>query len=101
MPKRSKPKTPPSGSSPLDPVEAYALAVKAGDIVAGPHVRNACLRHLKDLEQQEARGLKWVREDAQRALDFFPIVLRLHDGQFEGRPFELHPSQAFIIGSLF
>ncbi|PXW74565.1 hypothetical protein BZA02_1243 [Ruegeria sp. P4] len=32
---------------------------------------------------------------------FFPQVLRLNGGQFEGRPFELHPSQAFRIGSLF
>ena len=36
-----------------------------------------------------------------RAIDFFRHVLRLSDGQFEGIPFELHPSQAFIVGSLF
>lgn len=37
----------------------------------------------------------------QRAIGFFPEVLRLAGGQFEGVPFALHPSQAFIIGSLF
>lgn len=28
-------------------------------------------------------------------------MLRLNGGQFEGRPFALHPSQEFIVGSLF
>lgn len=37
----------------------------------------------------------------RRALGFFPDVLGLSEGQFEGRPFVLHPSQQFIIGSLF
>ena len=36
-----------------------------------------------------------------RAIKFFPVVLCLNGGQFEGRPFDLHPSQAFRIGSLF
>ena len=34
-------------------------------------------------------------------MGFFPDVLRLSEGQFEGRPFELHPSQQFIVGSIF
>jgi phage terminase large subunit-like protein len=34
-------------------------------------------------------------------LRFFSTVLRLNGGQFEGKPFELHPAQAFIVGSLF
>ncbi len=29
------------------------------------------------------------------------MVLRLNGGQFEGLPFNLHPSQQFIVGSLF
>lgn len=37
----------------------------------------------------------------QRALDFFPEVLRLNGGQFEGVPFVLGPWQQFIVGSLF
>jgi phage terminase large subunit-like protein len=32
---------------------------------------------------------------------FFEGMLMLSEGQFEGTPFRLHPSQAFIIGSLF
>lgn len=84
-----------------DPVTAYARKVVNGKIVAGPHVRNACARHLKDLEQGPKRGLFWDLAAAGRALDFFPQVLRLAGGQFEAKPFQLHASQQFIIGSLF
>lgn len=84
-----------------DPVTAYAKAVIAGKIVAGPHVRNACRRHLKDLKDGPARGLTWDLAAALRAINFFPDVLRLAGGQFEGKPFELHPSQQFKTGSLF
>ena len=35
------------------------------------------------------------------AFGFFEEVLKLSEGQFEGQPFRLEPSQAFIIGSLF
>lgn len=79
----------------------YALSVVSGEVVAGPHVRNACRRHLKDLEDGEARGLWFDHEAAEYAFGFFESVLRLSEGQFEGKPFELHPSQAFIVGSLF
>ena len=47
------------------------------------------------------RGLTWDLAAAMRAITFFPVVLRLNGGQFEGRKFDLHPSQAFRIGSLF
>lgn len=79
----------------------YALAVVAGEIVAGPHVRNACRRHLLDLERGHERGLWFDNEAAEYAYRFFEGVLKLSEGQFEGRDFVLHPSQAFIVGSLF
>ncbi len=84
-----------------DRTSAYALAVVSGEIVAGPHVRNACRRHLHDLEHGPKRGLRWDEAEASRVFGFFEGVLRLSEGQFDGRPFQLHPSQAFIIGSLF
>ena len=84
-----------------DPVASYARGVLAGAIVAGPHVRNACRRHLADLEHGPGRGLAWDVTAAQRAIGFFADVLRLNGGQFEGIPFALHPSQQFIIGSIF
>jgi len=88
-------------SSSIDRATAYARAVVAGEIVAGPHVRNSCKRHLGDLEHGEARGLRYDEALAARALRFFEGRLRLSEGQFEGKPFKAHPAQAFIIGCLF
>ena len=84
-----------------DPVAAYAEAVVSGRVVAGPHVRASCQRHLEDLGNGSDRGLFWDQPAADRALRFFPAVLRLSQGQFEGTPFKLHPAQEFIIGSIF
>jgi len=84
-----------------DPATAYAQKVADGKIIAGPHVRAACDRHLTDLNEAARRGLVWDKKAAARALGFFPDVLRLSEGQFEGQPFELHPAQEFIVGSLF
>jgi phage terminase large subunit-like protein len=101
-----------------DRTTEYARAVVSGDIVAGPHVRNACRRHLDDLEHASERGYEWnvvtprERERAKKdgrppersadwALGFFENVLKLNGGKFENVSFALHPSQAFIIGSVF
>jgi phage terminase large subunit-like protein len=84
-----------------DPTTAYARAVTQGQIIAGPHVRASCARHLRDLETAKERGLSWDLEAATHALGFFPAVLRLSEGQFEGKPFDLHPAQVFIVGSIF
>lgn len=84
-----------------DRTRAYAEAVVSGEIVAGPHVRNACRRHLLDLERGHERGLHFDHDAADRVFRFFEGVLKLSEGQFEGQPFQLHPSQAFIVGSLF
>ena len=84
-----------------DVVTRWARDVISGAVVAGPHVRNACRRHVKDLDDGHERGLVWDVEAADRAISFFRDVLRLNGGQFEGRPFVLHPSQAFRIGALF
>jgi len=97
----TKTKTPPTSSSASDRVKAYADAVTAGKIVAGPHVRNSCRRHLQDLKKGHERGLYFDREAADKAFRFFETVLKLSEGQFEGKAFHLDPSQAFIVGSLF
>ncbi|MCW0235267.1 MAG: terminase large subunit [Ferrovibrio sp.] len=84
-----------------DPVTLYAKAVLAGDIIAGPHVRNACRRHLDDLVKGHERGLHFDIEAVHRVLRFCRTVCRLKDGQFDGKPFIPHASQEFIIGSIF
>jgi phage terminase large subunit-like protein len=84
-----------------DPATEYAIRVVGGGIVAGRLVHLACERHLRDLEDGPARGLKWDVEAANRAIDFFRKVLCLNGGGFEGKPFDPQPWQCFIIGSLF
>ncbi|MGH7083544.1 MAG: terminase large subunit, partial [Acetobacteraceae bacterium] len=99
--KRAGAPTPPPNISIEDPVTGWAEAVVAGAVVAGPHVRNAARRHLRDLAEGPQRGLRWDLAAAARAIGFFAEVLRLNGGQFEGQPFTLHASQKFIVGSLF
>lgn len=98
---RNKTVTSPHRPKTADPVTWYARQVKAGKIVAGPHVRDACERHLRDIRQAGKRGLKWDLPAAVHAIGFFSDVLKLNGGQFEGQPFYLTPWQEFCIGSLF
>jgi phage terminase large subunit-like protein len=98
--KRKSPPVPPPATSP-DRTTEYALGVTEGRIVAGPHVRDQCARHLKDLRKGKKRGLVWDVVAAEKAIDFFPDVLRLNGGLFEGEPFDLRDWQCFIIGSIF
>jgi phage terminase large subunit-like protein len=90
-----------SDEPPDDPVTEWAKAVVAGEIVVGPHIRNTCRRHLIDQEEGEKRGLLWDLAAAKRAINFFPLVLQLSQGDFDGAPFNLEPAQKFIIGSIF
>lgn len=85
----------------IDPVTAWAEEVVAEKIVAGPHVRDAAKRHLRDLDEGKDRGLIWNPKEAKNKIDLFPRFLRLNGGKFEGKPFHLHPSQQFRIGSLY
>ncbi|WP_160119651.1 terminase large subunit [Rhodovarius lipocyclicus] len=90
-----------TSASSTDRATAYAQEVVAGKLVAGPHVRNACRRHLDDLTAGSERGLRYDEAEAEKVIGWFEGVLKLSEGQFEGRPLQLHPSQAFIIGSVF
>jgi hypothetical protein len=69
---------------PQDDATLYALAVDSGEEMAGPHVRNACARHLRDLREGHARGLVWSMPSVDRVLRFFRNVLKLNGGDFEG-----------------
>lgn len=96
-----KPRVRKAASVAVDPATEYAIDVCAGRVVAGPHVRGACARHLRDLEQGALRGLRYNVEKAAHYIGFFENFLRLNGGEFEGLPFVLGPWQRFIIGSLF
>jgi phage terminase large subunit-like protein len=69
--------------------------------VAGPWVRLACARHLRD---REAGRWTWSADAADLWMGFYEKVLRLPDALDEDgnpKPFRLEPPLAFIIGSLF
>lgn len=91
------PRKPPHPDRVLD----YARAVLDGDLIAGPHVRDACARHLRDLNDGESRGLVFSPDIAAEAIAFFEEVLCLNGGEYEGKPFILGPWQAFVVGSLY
>lgn len=96
----SKKKIRPRDSS-SDPATQYARDVVGGTIIAGPHVRSACERHLIDLKSGRQRGLRWDPDSANEFYEFCRHVLRLNGGDHEGKPFELEPAQKFIAGSIF
>lgn len=64
-------------------------------------MRDACRRHLQDLEKRHGRDLYFCRETAASAIALFEEVYRLAGGEFEGKAFVLLPWQAFVVGSLF
>jgi phage terminase large subunit-like protein len=97
----TRPRAPRKPKAPVCRVLAYANSVLAGDTIAGPHVRAACARHLRDLAAAADKGQRFNDELARQAIAFFEEVLCLNGGEFEGRPFLLQGWQAFIIGSLF
>jgi phage terminase large subunit-like protein len=85
----------------IDRVTAWAKRVVAGRVIAGPHVRAAAARHLRDLETAHERGLVWNKRAAAHAIAFFEEVLHLNGGEYEGRLFKLLGWQAFVVGSAY
>ena len=85
----------------IDPVTAWAEDVVAGKLIAGPHIRNAAKRHLGDLEKGRDRGLVWMPEKGIQKINWIEKYCRLNGGRFEGKPFLLHNSQKFRVGSIF
>jgi phage terminase large subunit-like protein len=84
-----------------DRATAWAQAVIAGQVIAGPGVRSAAARHLRDLTEAPARGYTYNLPAALEAIAFFEEVLCLNGGAFEGARFNLLGWQAFIVGSVY
>jgi phage terminase large subunit-like protein len=69
-----------------DPVTAYARAVTDGQVLTNRLVRLACERHLGDLGNGAARGLRFDPQAAQHAIAFFGF-LRHSKGEWAGQTF--------------
>ena len=81
-----------------DPATRYANRVVNGDIIAGPHVRAQCRRHLDDLSRSD---LSWQPDIAAAVETWISDVLRHPTGVARGQPFHLLPWQQFIHYSIF
>ena len=95
--RRSQLKLPPS----VRVAWTYAEDVLNGKVPAGELTKLACERHFHDWSHQRERGLWFDRVAADRALRFFPRVLRHSTGEWAGKPLVLAPWQAFQLASIF
>ena len=84
-----------------DPTTAYASKVVSGEIIAGNFVRASCERHLRDLVEGAARGLRFDPAEADRSFRFFPAMFTVTAGAKAGQPFHLLDWMTFVVGSLF
>lgn len=98
-------------------VDEYAVRVHERDIVAGPYVRLACERHIRDrmkaaTKAGHSKGLFFHPGAADHIIEFFEETLYLPDEKDEDGiksgdehgdplPFILTPANTFIVGSLF
>lgn len=86
-------------SSAVDYATRYAHSVVNGNVVAGPHVRASCRRHLRDLKRRD--GVWFDVEAGDRVIKYFETRLQLRGGLFDGKPFMLEPWQKFLLASMF
>jgi phage terminase large subunit-like protein len=92
------PPTPPAA----DPVGEYARDVLAGKVVAGKYVRLACERHLRDIAEGGARGIRFDSAEAAAAIEFWEICPHLKGERASKKEdLRLEPWQKFIIGSIY
>jgi phage terminase large subunit-like protein len=78
----------------------YALDVRAGKIVAGGPVRQACERHIQDHKNQKVTGLHYFKDHAAWAISIFEQELTVEKHE-QMTAFHLEPFEAFIVGSIF
>lgn len=83
-----------------DRTTQYAIDVVAGKITAGKRVKQACKRHLDDLEKSEAAPYKYYF-DVEEAEDIinFAETLVIAEGE-EHENITAYPFQCFILGCL-
>jgi phage terminase large subunit-like protein len=88
--------TPPAGFT----YQAWAEAVRSGETPANSHQRRAVDRFFRDLEQAEAKGMRFDEAAAHRAIGFIEL-LRHSKGEWRGKLLRLGGWQQFIVANLF
>lgn len=86
-----------------DIVTSYCEDVQDGSVVACDMVKAAVARYVQDFQRQQTPDFPYRLDQAkaEKACQFFPILLRHSIGEFVGHPFHLSPWQAFINWNLF
>jgi len=82
-------------------VEEYCTAVESGRRVTGRLERLAVERHIRDLVDGPARGLRFNTHRAARAVWWAETRLNLADDRWAGQPLKLEPWQVFVVAMLF
>ncbi len=81
-------------------VAEYMHGVLNGDIPACKLTRLAVERQQRDIDEASLRGLRFDRQAAQHAIDFF-WFLRHSRGEWAGQTFVLAPWQQFLLWCIF
>jgi len=77
----------------LSVAEQWIADVVAGKILTSKLVRKQIDRHLRDLETGHERGLYFDADEASRVIEFFERFLEHTEGEWDGKPFILTPTQ--------
>lgn len=80
-----------------DPVTQYAIDVLTEQRPACQLVRQACERHMADIERED---LYFDARHVELVFKFLKLC-KHYKGEWAGKPIELHPAQQFIVGNLF
>lgn len=81
----------------------YAQDVVRGKIAACSYVRQACGRHLNDLERSKSKDypFRWDREAAERICRFAANMVHVKGREWAGKKIVLQPWQCFILAVAF
>ena len=80
-----------------DPVTKYAQDVITGHQPACNFVKQACQRHIDDLQRTD---IYFDIDHVEKVFRFLRLC-KHYKGEWAGQPIELHPAQQFIVGNLF
>ena len=84
------------------PVKKYAQDIVTGRIDACKFIKQACQRHLNDLERQGTEDFPFIY-DTEKANRFFRFCSHLthYKGAYAGKKLVLLPWQLFILGNVY
>ncbi|MDN6580884.1 MAG: terminase large subunit, partial [Tetragenococcus koreensis] len=76
----------------------YIEKVLSGEILAPEKIKNACQRHLNDLERSKSEDFSYIFDEKQatKAIKFMEMLPGT-----DGQPIQMLGFQKFIIGSLY